>query len=237
MIKYNIKKISKYLEFLLLPFLQMGNLHFVAVNILICKTIASLNEMNDICFTELKSYHWEQNPPYRPNTYFKLVFLRGEGFYCVLKCYEKSPKAVYTENDTPIYRDSCLEFFLCPIEKMPQYINIECNSLGFSLSEFGEGRQNRSLVYALANDRPRVKPFSGSDSNGDFWGVEIFVSIDLISTLYNEPAENLVFDDFSANFYKCGDDTDFPHYIAFSPVSSVCLGFHNPDDFEKFMLI
>lgn len=193
--------------------------------------------MNDIDFIELKSYHWEQNPPYRPNTYFKLAFLRGAGFNCVLKCYEKNPKAVYIENDAPIYRDSCLEFFLRPTQKMPHYINIECNSLGFSLCEFGECRQNRSHVYALTNDRPRVKSFSGSDSSGEFWGVEIFVSINLISKLFNTPAENLLFNSFSANFYKCGDDTDLPHFIAFSPVSSASLGFHNPKDFEKFTLI
>lgn len=192
--------------------------------------------MNGIDFTELKSYHFEQSPFYRPKTYFKLAFLHKKGFCCVLKCYEKNPKSVYTENDAPIYRDSCLEFFLKPIESVQQYINIECNSLGVSLCEFGKGRQNRSLVEVLTGKRPKVTPFSGSDSGGEFWGVEIFVSTNLISTLYNEPLENLVFKSFSANFYKCGDDTDFPHYIAHFPVSSDSLGFHNPEDFGRFTI-
>ena len=37
-----------------------------------------------------------------------------------------------------------------------------------------------------------------------------------------------------ANFYKCGDDCEIPHYIAFAPVTTLPPGFHNPDCFMEF---
>lgn len=197
-------------------------------------TISNALELDNIHFTELKSYHWEQNPPYRPKTFFKLAFLRREGFYCILKCYEKNPRTVFTENDSPVYRDSCLEFFLAPVSGRPEYINIECNSKGISLCEFGEGRQNRRLLSSLVKTRPSVTPFSGSDVSGEFWGVTVFVSSPFICELYGIPAGEFSPKTFRANFYKCGNDTETPHFIAFSPVSSPVLGFHNPDCLHDF---
>lgn len=200
-------------------------------------SICSTSELDNIPFTEIKSYHWEQLSPYRPKTLFKLAFLRREGFYCVLKCYEENPRAVFTENDSPVFRDSCVEFFLAPVEGREEYINIECNSLAVSLCEFGKGRQNRLLVSSLCEERPEVTAFSGCDESGKFWGVNIFVSLSLISKLFAVPPEKLSFNNFRANIYKCGDETDIPHYIAFSPVTSPALGFHNPSCFFDFTLI
>lgn len=200
-------------------------------------SISHISALNDIPFTEIKSYHWEQACPYRPKTLFKLAFLRSEGFYCVLKCYEENPRAVYTKNDSPVYKDSCVELFLAPLENREEYINIECNSKGVNLCEFGKGRQNRLLLSSLCKERVQVTAFSGSDESGRFWGVSIFVSLSLISDLYKVPREKLFVENFRANIYKCGDETEIPHYIAFSPVTSPALGFHNPDCFFDFTLI
>lgn len=199
-------------------------------------TISGTHELDNILFTELNSYHWEQNPPYRPKTLFKIAFIRREGFYCVLKCYEKNPKTVFTENDSPVYLDSCVEFFIAPVCGRSEYLNVECNSLGVSLCEFGEGRQNRQLVYSLIKMRPQVTPLRGADEFGEYWGVNIVVSLQLISKLYGISSEQLVINTFRANFYKCGDETEIPHYIAFSPVSSPALGFHNPACFHSFTI-
>ena len=33
------------------------------------------------------------------------------------------------------------------------------------------------------------------------------------------------------NFYKCGDATVQPHYLAWNPVTSAVPAFHRPEDF------
>ncbi len=199
--------------------------------------ISSAGELSGVPMTKLSSFHWEPSPPYRPETLFSLAYLPGEGFYCVLKCYEENPRAVFTENDDPVYRDSCLEFFFQPLCDREEYINAECNSRGVCLCEFGAGRASRRLVFDLAGARPTVTPFSGSDETGAYWGVTVFVSETLISKLYGVPENALSFSKVRANFYKCGNDTAVPHFLAFSPVTSLSLGFHNPACFAELTII
>ncbi len=201
------------------------------------KRIGTVGELSGAAFTPMTSLHWEQTPPYRPKTLFSLAYLPGEGFYCVLKCYEENPRAVFTENDAPVYRDSCLEFFFQPVAGRKEYLNIECNSRGVCLCEFGAKRNGRRLVFELTGLRPLVTPFSGSDGEGAYWGVTIFVSEALIAKLYAAPRDALAFISVKANFYKCGDDTAVPHYIAFSPVTSLPPGFHNPACFAEFTIV
>lgn len=185
------------------------------------------------CFYRLTSYHWESAPPYRPKTYFKLGIV-GEDMIAVLKCYEDNPRAVFTKRDDPVYRDSCLEFFVAPLAEREEYINIETNSKGVFLCEFGKGRDNRALVSTLTESSPCVKAFTGESADGLFWGVEIKLTKDFLSELYNTHKENIDFKTVRANFYKCGDDCDTPHYLAFSPVTTLPPGFHNPQCFAIF---
>ena len=38
------------------------------------------------------------------------------------------------------------------------------------------------------------------------------------------------------NFYKCGDATVQPHYLAWNPVTSAVPAFHRPEDFGEIVL-
>ena len=46
--------------------------------------------------------------------------------------------------------------------------------------------------------------------------------------------ETIDFSIVRANFYKCGDDCEIQHYLAFSPVTTLPPGFHNPECFAIF---
>lgn len=184
-------------------------------------------------FLRMKSYHWESEPPYRPKTYFKIGVV-GDDLAAVLKCYESNPKADFTERNAPVYRDSCLEFFVLPIAERKEYINIEVNSKGIFLCEFGDGRENRVQVSSLTETFPRVRAFFGKDLQGDFWAVDIRLTKKFLSELYNIQEEKFDFSVVKANFYKCGDDCEVPHYIAFAPVTTLPPGFHNPECFAVF---
>lgn len=190
-------------------------------------------EFQNECFHRLTSYHWENDPQYRPCTYFKMGVV-GENLVATLKCYEENPKAVYTERDEPIYKDSCLEFFVAPLEDREEYINIEMNSKGVFLCEFGKGKYDRALVSGLAESSPLVESFQGEDLNGAYWGVTATLSPDFLSELYKIKKSEINFTTVKANFYKCGDDCAIPHYLAYSPVTTLPPGFHNPRCFAVF---
>ena len=184
-------------------------------------------------FTELKSYHWESLPPYRPRTFFK-IGVCDDSLKAILKCYEKEPKTVFTKRDEAIYKDSCLELFVAPLDERKEYINIECNSKGAFLSEFGSERNDRRLVSTVTTISPTVEPFFSEDVNGSYWGVEITLTKEFIAELYSVDISEITFNSIKANFYKCGDECETAHYLAFSPVNTLPPGFHNPECFATF---
>lgn len=199
----------------------------------IIKEFSSVNDLFVAEFYELSSYHWEAPVPYRPETYANIGIV-NESLVAILKCYEAEPRAVCVERDAPIYTDSCLELFVAPVENREEYINIECNSKGAYLCEFGDGRYDRALASFLTDFSPMVESFFGNDANGSYWGVKIEISKEFISDLYNMNCSEINFSKLRINFYKCGDGCEIPHYLAFSPVTTLPPGFHNPNCFAIF---
>lgn len=191
----------------------------------------NFEELEKDCFHRLTNYHWESDPPYRPDTYFKMGVV-GENLVATLRCYEANPRAVFTNRDDPIYRDSCLEFFVAPVESREEYINVEMNSKGAFLCEFGKGKLDRVFVSALTELSPIVEAFKGEDMKGSFWGVTVKLTKEFLFELYK--TDSIDFTTVKANFYKCGDDCETQHYLAFSPVTTLPPGFHNPECFAVF---
>ncbi len=204
-------------------------MEFKVYNVL--RFYSSVEEFEKDCFHRLTNYHWESDPPYRPNTYFKMGVV-GEDLVAKLQCYEENPKAIYTERDDPMYKDSCLEFFVAPLEDREEYINVEMNSKGAFLCEFGKGKYDRVFLKTLTDASPIVEAFKGEDMQGAFWGVTVKLTKDFLSEVFK--TENIDFTTVKANFYKCGDDCENPHYLAFSPVTTLPPGFHNPECFAIF---
>lgn len=178
---------------------------------------------------DIDIYQWESERKYRPEAFAKMCFVKGEGVWVLLMCSEKEPKAVYTKTDEPMYKDSCLEVFLSLGDE--GYINIETNSLGAYLSEFGKDRYTRSFLKDLTDKTPSVTPVGKEN----MWGNEIFIPESLLSEIYPS-FSGVCAGEYSGNFYKCGDETHTPHYGSFSEMGSLELGFHNPELFAKIIV-
>ncbi len=199
----------------------------------ILKSFSSKEELKNSSLYKLSSYHWEEETPYRPNTYANIGIV-GESLVTFLKCYEENPKTDCSNRDDPVYTDSCLEFFCAPVGGRAEYINVECNSRGVFLTEFGRGKYDRVLVSTITEFSPIVEPFFGSDVNGAFWGVFIELTKKFLSDLYDTDINFIDFNSVKLNFYKCGDGCKIKHYLAFSPVTDLPPGFHNPECFATF---
>ncbi|HZJ78581.1 MAG TPA: carbohydrate-binding family 9-like protein [Clostridia bacterium] len=190
---------------------------------------------DEVPVAKLSSFHWESENPYRPDSYAKLCAVKNVGFVARLWSYESSPRAVLINRDEPIYQDSCLELFLKPVVNSSEYINIECNSNGVFLSQFGDKRNDRLFIKDVTDISPSVKPWVPENGSQDAWGVEIIVPNELVSILYKVKYK-LFPCEIKGNFYKCGDLTETPHYSAFFPVDTIELGFHNPERFGSIKL-
>lgn len=53
-----------------------------------------------------------------------------QGLAVRLTAWEREPKAVYTANGDPVYKDSCLEFFASFDAHSQKYMNFEMNANG-----------------------------------------------------------------------------------------------------------
>ena len=193
-------------------------------------------EWNRVPVASIDSFHWEKENFVRPRSYAKLCAVEGKGIFARLWSFEKDVRAVFENRDDPVYRDSCLEFFMCPVEGCTvPYANFEMNSKGVLLSEFGAGRgEARKKLALLSDETPQISTFTVSENGETAWGVSLFISEKLLSDLTGT--------DFKihpmtlrGNFYKCGDDTPVPHFGAFSPVGPIEKGFHNPDLFAELV--
>ena len=166
---------------------------------------------------------------YRPEAYARLAFVPGDGFYAKLTVKEKDPRAVYRSNMDPVYKDSCLEFFAA--YKPGGYINCEMNANGAILSAYGAGREGRVPLDKICGRFPDVT----AKRSGDRWTVTVRIGLDIIEAVYGDDsfAEG---DVIYGNFYKCGDDTDAPHYGSFASVGTKKPDFHRPEFFAPMVL-
>lgn len=138
---------------------------------------------------------------------------------------ESPIRATLREALDPVCCDSCLEFFFAPDAEDARYFNFEWNPLGTLYFGFGAARPTR--VRQIVKDAAALfqpHPFRTQDG----WGIDWRIPFSLI---------RLYFPDFSptgecaGNFYKCGDKTDLPHYLAWSVPQCDAPDFHRRRDF------
>ncbi|MDR2759549.1 MAG: hypothetical protein LBB78_09220 [Spirochaetaceae bacterium] len=144
---------------------------------------------------------------------------------------EKDPLARFSGDTDMVCLDSCLEFFFSPMAD-GRYFNFEFNPKGALYLGFGTGRDfTARLLVKNYRDFFSVKPFAG----GGFWGVEFTVPAVFIA-LYCPGFTLEKGRVFTANFYKCGDETKTPHYLVWNPVDTEKPDYHRPEYFGKIIL-
>lgn len=178
---------------------------------------------------DISCYKWGDG--YEPAAYAQLIYVDGEGFMLHMHCDEADPKAIYTSYNDPVYKDSCLEFFVSFNANSPLYMNFEMNSNGAFLSAVRSDRKNKTPIDQLC-DLPEVK----ASRNADGWNVDVFFSLEMINKLFGE-CKFAKGSTFKGNFYKCGDETAQPHFGMWSPVDLPSPDFHRPEFFGEFKIV
>ena len=195
----------------------------------IVKTAASRAELDRAETFTLGNVYLSRG--YNPVTTAKLVYVPGEGIYCRMECLEANPKAVVTEPDGPTYKDSCLEWFInCAPEKGDEYLNFEANSIGTLHCKYGKDRFFRSVLP------PEVtRPKAAAEVKEDSWSVDYLLPDGTIKAVFGKDGLKSG-DVLAANFYKCGDETEVPHFESWSRIILEKLDFHRPEFFGRLIM-
>ena len=177
----------------------------------------------------VKSINWPDQFPYKPTVKF-MIARSGKSLYIHFKSEEKDCKAVYTEDHDPVWQDSCVEFFaLIPNEK--GYANFEFNCIGTCLATKRDAR-NVNIRPFSAEDMATIERHASlgreaiSIEDKITWELTVKIPFKLLGITIVDKTVSL-----KANFYKCGDGTQNPHYLSWSEIETPTPDFHRPEFF------
>ena len=170
--------------------------------------------------------------PYQPEVGFRIGH---DDSLLFLKYYVKEDHilARQTEPNSAVHRDSCVEFFLDPLQD-GNYYNFEFNCIGTTHLAYHTCRGKRTFIDPKAIEQ-KIKTWSslGNESfeekSGTFeWEMVIIIPSSIFTYNKGLSFSNLI---SNANFYKCGDDTTKRHYLSWNPVKTQNPDFHRPKHF------
>ena len=189
-------------------------------------------DVSQLEFIKLSNHLWAESYPCFFESKASVSIVKNSGLYVVMMSDEPCARAVYTERDEPIYKDSCLEFFCRPFEDDSRYFNFEINPNGAYLSEIGTARSDRRFIKDITDLHPEVEVLPLEKG----WGVSIIIPEQLISELFGREFSLNDIGYISANFYKCGEETGSPHFSSAFFVDTPTPDFHRPEYFEKLYI-
>lgn len=139
-------------------------------------------------------------------------------------------------NQEAVSEDSCVEFFIQPIEG-GEYFNFEFNILGYVKASHRTDRANSTRLEPA--DIARIKrepvyhadePFVFENLEDDTWILTVSIPWSLIGVT-PEPGMK-----FRANFQACCSAANPPYYLSWSPIVTEKPDFHRPEFFGEIIL-
>ncbi len=149
--------------------------------------------------------------------------------------HDSAVQALITEDNGPVWRDRCVEWFVSFDKK--NYYNIECNAIGTILVQYGPSRHERRFIPS-----DRLAAITRGSSLGTdarplthgplWWSLSLRIPLSFFA-----PEGYLVTRGTEArgNFYLCGDDLPERQYLSHYPVISEKPDFHRPESFGPIL--
>jgi len=187
-------------------------------------------ELKQICPRQPIAFQNWNSYPNCPDVYFFMGWSNKE----VILHYvvnEKRVKAEWQNINDPVYRDSCVEFFISDGEG--QYFNFEFNAAAVPLAGRGSDRKGRipldpELLQQIRRESSLGSSAFGEKDISESWTLTAAIPLSLFSgTALEAPGGKA----FRANFYKCGDDLKEPHFVTWNPVLTAEPDYHRPEYF------
>lgn len=192
--------------------------------------LPELLDKEKIGFQPIDNVNWEAYS-YRPKVEFRIAH-SDDAVLLHFNVKEASVRAKYGEDDGSVWTDSCVEFFSVPAGD-GIYYNIECNCIGTILIGAGAERNNRERASREVTDQVKRwaslgrQPFDERIGECN-WEVALVIPY---TAFFKHHITSLDGKTITANFYKCGDELQTPHFLSWNPIKIEKPDFHRPDFF------
>ena len=184
--------------------------------------------------------NWEEYS-YQPNVQLFLGY-SGTHLWLLFEVKNDFFRAKSLVDQEAVWEDSCVEFFMSvkmdnfesnPLPEEVLYRNFEFNAVGTCLSAYGSSSDREMLT---ADEMKHILRFPGLinkklPEEGDIFDWEMGIAIPLNLLGIGSGSS------FRANFYKCGDLTQKPHFLSWRRVESESPDFHLPQFFGEVELV
>lgn len=152
-------------------------------------------------------------------------------FSLKLHITEPSVIAVNSKPNSPVWQDSCVEFF-CSFDGK-SYYNFEINAIGAVLGQYGKDRSDRSFLSPDKLEKIDVKSSLGNEPFGlrnevTNWEIEVEIPFSMFSENEIKSLDSLCF-----NIYKCADKSPHRHYMYLHEINTENPDFHRPEFFRS----
>ena len=188
------------------------------------------------------SHFRPESSDHRPKTQAKLLY-GHDALYGIFRVEDRFVRCVHRRHQDPVYKDSCVEFFVQPLDR-GGYFNFEFNCGGTLLASYVKDHQRidngfAGFVRLTKSDVRDITVFHSQPNIIDpevrgpvTWVIEFGIPYELLEK-YAGPLEIEAGALWRGNLYKCADETSHPHWAAWSPVDA--LNFHLPHCFGAFV--
>ena len=194
------------------------------------EAIPALLDQEKRDFQPVATVNWEEFP-YRPSVQFRLAHT-DDSLLLHFQVREASVRATAPADNGRVWEDSCVEFFSVPAGD-GVYYNLECNCAGTLLVGAGAAREGRQRAPQAVLDRVQRWASLGREPFAErigacSWEVALIIPA---STFFLHELGSFAGRDIRANFYKCGDLLQTPHFLSWNPIDLPKPDFHCPQFF------
>lgn len=171
---------------------------------------------------------------YRPEVSVRMAYT-DNALLLHYKVKEDAVRGRYGQDNDPVYKDSCVEFFVSPTNDNVYY-NLECNCIGTILLGGGEpGNRERATAESMRMIE-RWASLGRSPFEERIGEVEWEVALAIpYAAFFKHRITTLDGRAIRANFYKCGDELPTPHFLSWNPIGTAKPNFHLPEYFGSLI--
>lgn len=172
---------------------------------------------------------------YCPSVHFRIAHT-GEALWLSFDAEESHVLARHLSTNSATHKDSCVEFFIDP-KKDGNYYNFEWNAIGTVHLAYGPNVREREFIDPEIIES-RIRSYSSLGTQPldmrkkTKWNLTVIIPVDI---LIHDPILDLSGVQANANFFKCGDETEKPHFLSWNPVLTDQPNFHQPLYFGRLI--
>ena len=191
-----------------------------------------IEELFALPATKVDCVNWTEYP-YKPLVTVRLGY-SSSAIAILFEVEEDHVRAVTMEDCGPVWEDSCCEFFVAD-PAGSGYFNFEMNCAGTLLAAKRRSREDferlseSQLKEILRFSSLPHAPIDLVRERQKYWVAEVIP----FSILGLDKAPKSI----KANFYKCGDLCQKPHFLSMAPINLPSPNFHCPEFFQEVKFI